>query len=257
MLFIYIFIFVVGSVFGSFFNVCLHRIPQKKSIIFPGSHCPNCGIKINPLNNIPIFSYIFLKGKCRNCKTKIHPHYLLVEILTPLLFIILFYRFGNVFSLIYLKYLLLFSIGLMIIFIDIFHKIIPDVLSLPLILTGIIFSLFPQTDISLSSSLIGAGSGFFLFVLIAMIFKYITKRDSLGGGDIKLIAALGTFTGLYGIIFIIFISSVLSLVTLIIIKHDLKKEFPFGPFLIFGSFLYIILGDYLISVYLGWFGLRL
>jgi len=257
MLLLYIFIFIVGSVFGSFFNVCIHRIPQKKSIVFPGSYCPNCGIKISPFNNIPIFSYIFLQGKCQNCKTKIHPHYLLLEILTPLLFISLFYRFGNIFSLTYLKYLILFSVGLMIFFIDIFHKIIPDVLSLPLILAGIIFSLFPGNDISLHSSLIGTGFGFFLFVFIAMIFKFITKRDSLGGGDIKLIAALGSFSGFYGIIFIIFISSVIALVSLLIIRHDLKKEFPFGPFLIFASFLYIILGDYLISLYLGWFGLRL
>ncbi len=257
MLLFYFFIFLLGAAFGSFLNVCIYRIPQKKSIIYPASSCPYCGKKIKHLNNIPIFSYIFLKGKCQNCQTKIHPHYFLVEILTPLIFITLFYRFGNAFSIIYLKYLILFSIGSIIFFIDFFHKIIPDVLSLPLILIGIIFSLFPGSDVPFRSALIGAGFGFLLFFLLAVIFKFFLKKDALGGGDIKLIAALGSFMGLNGVIFTIFISSVISLFFLLIIRHDLKKEFSFGPFLIFGSFLHVLLGDYLISLYLSWFGLGL
>lgn len=254
-IFYLIFIILFGAALGSFFNVCIYRIPNKKSIIFPSSFCPVCKNKIKPVHNIPIISFLVLRGKCAECSTKIHWHYFLVELLTPLLFVVLFFRFGSFTSLIFWKYCIFFSVGLIIIFIDLFHKLIPDVLSLPLLIVGLLFSIFRKNDIAFLNSLIGANVGFIIFLAIAYLFKLILKKDSLGGGDIKLIAAIGSMTGFYGIIFTIFISSAIALITMILIRHDHKNEFPFGPFLMIGAFIYVIFGNTLITSYLSLFGL--
>lgn len=247
------FVFFVASLFGSFFNVCIYRIPQKKSIAFPPSHCPNCKAKIKPWHNIPIFSYLFLGGKCHNCKAPIHWHYLLTEILTPTIILIIFIRFGHNFSFEFWKYSFFFAIGIIIFFIDYFHKIIPNILSLPLILIGIILSIFPNSDISFRMSLIGAISGFSVFFLIAIYYEKILKRNGMGWGDIKYITAIGAFLGPFGTAFTIFSSSVIALILLVLINHDRKKEFPFGPFLVIGSFIFVIIGNSLLKWYLGLF----
>ncbi|MCD4819386.1 MAG: prepilin peptidase [Candidatus Cloacimonetes bacterium] len=246
----YILLAVFGAVLGSFFNVCIFRIPRKESIANIPSHCPKCNHKITPIQNIPIFSYIFLKGRCKQCKARIPIRYLIVEVLAILLFVFIFRFYNNSLNIVYAKYLTLFSFGLIIFFIDIEHKIIPDSLSFPLILLGVGFSLFKSVDVHFMQSLIGTGSGFFLFLLIAYFCSKSLKKDCLGGGDIKLIAALGSFLGLYGILISIFFASVLAICTLIVIRHDLKKEFPFGPFLILGTLMYTFLGETLIRLYL-------
>ncbi len=240
-------IFIIGLVFGSFFNVCISRIPRKESIIFPTSHCPNCNAKIKPFDNIPLLSYLFLKGKCRNCGQKIHWHYPFVEFFTSLFFLLLFYKFG--FSILFLKYLIFISFALIILFIDLFHKIIPDKLSLPLLIVGLLFSFLPASDIGLKAALIGAGFGFFLFLVTAVAFEKITKKESLGGGDIKLIAAIGAFLGFFGIVFTIILGSILAMLFLLISKHDRQKEFPFGPYLLLASLLYIFTADPMLQLY--------
>ncbi|MCD4797298.1 MAG: prepilin peptidase [Candidatus Cloacimonetes bacterium] len=247
----YIFLIITGASFGSFFNVCIYRIPRKESIVFPASHCPKCGVKIKPWNNIPIISFIVLGRKCKSCGNAIHWHYLLVEILTPIIFILIFIRFG--FSFLFVKYIIFFSFGIIIFFIDLFKKIVPDVLSLPLIIIGIVFSLFPSNDITLLYSISGALLGFIIFLFTAYVFRIILKKDSLGGGDIKLITAIGSFTGIIGMVFTIFCSSAAALIILIILKHDREKEFPFGPFLILGTFFYVVAGNYLLNLYLNLF----
>ncbi|MCF7793789.1 MAG: prepilin peptidase [Candidatus Cloacimonetes bacterium] len=245
-----IFIFLLGMAFGSFFNVCIYRIPARLSLL-PKSHCPNCDALIKPQQNIPIFSYIFLKGKCRNCGSKIHWHYFIVELITPILFLLLFLKFG--FSLLLLKYLIFISAGIIIFFIDAFHRIIPDIISLPLIAIGLAFSVFPGSDQSLLTSLLSALFGFLIFLVTGYVFDLITKRESLGGGDIKLIAAIGAFLGIFGLIFTIFVASFSALILLIIIKHDRSNVFPFGPFLIFGATSYIFAGNIIFQTYLNLF----
>lgn len=251
----YIIIFIFGAVFGSFFNVCISRIPRKVSVVFPDSSCPSCKAKIKPYHNIPIISYILLKGKCAYCGAKINIHYFLVELLTPILLIILFISQDAQFSIVFFKYAIFISFGLIIFFIDLYHYIIPDKLTLPLIVIGLIFSFLPNTDISWMSAGIGALSGFFLFLFTAIVFQKVTGKDSLGGGDIKLIAAIGAFLGVWGTLFTVLFSSLIALVILIILKHDRKKHFPFGPFLIVGSLIYILAGDTLIQLYLGLYNL--
>ncbi|MDD3234931.1 MAG: prepilin peptidase, partial [Candidatus Cloacimonetes bacterium] len=126
-----------GASLGSFFNVLIHRIPNKESIVFPASHCAACNKHIPFYQNIPIISYLLLKGKCSNCKTSIHWHHLLVEVVTPILFVGIFLRYGF-HDVLFYKYLLLFSFLIPIFFIDAFHNIIPHVLSIPLIVIGLL-----------------------------------------------------------------------------------------------------------------------
>jgi leader peptidase (prepilin peptidase) / N-methyltransferase len=246
----YLIIFIFGAVFGSFFNVCISRIPNKKSVVFPDSSCPICQTKIKPYHNIPIISYVLLKGKCAYCGAKINLHYFLVELLTPILLIILFAGQDAQISLVFFKYAIFISFGLIIFFIDLYHYIIPDKLSLSLIAIGLIFSFIPNTDVGWMSAGIGALSGFMLFLFTAFFFQKVTGKEGLGGGDIKLIAAIGAFLGVWGTLFTVIFSSLIALVILLIIKHDRKESFPFGPFLIAGAFIYILAGETLIGLYL-------
>ena len=149
----------------------------------------------------------------------------------------------------FFKYLIFFSFGLIISFIDMDMKIIPDILSLPLIGLGLIFSLL-HTDISFAESISGAFLAFSVFVVIAVICQKILKKDCLGGGDIKLIGAIGSFLGIFGALMSIFFGSVIALLFLFIFQNKMKKEFPFGQFLILGSFIYLFFGNTLIEMYL-------
>ena len=246
-------IIIIGSSLGSFFNVCIYRIPEKKSIVFPSSFCPNCSKPIPIRYNIPLIGYFLTLGKCQNCKAKIHWHYPMVEFLTVLLFLLLYFRLGSYFSFLYFKYAVLIGFFIIIFFIDTFHKIIPDVLSLPLIPLGILASLHPGNDVSLISAFIGSAAAFLLFYLIAYSYWKITGKMGVGGGDIKLVAGVGAFVGISGILFSILASSIIAIVVLLIIRHNLKKEFPFGPFMIIGTMIYIFLGYLIINWYLGLF----
>jgi len=253
MVMIYLFISLFGLALGSFLNVCISRIPQNKSVVLPASYCPACHTNIKKRDNIPILSYLFLKGKCRNCRTKIPMHHLIVEIVTPLLFIALFWRQGSKPDIIFFKYVIFISFGLILFFIDLHKRLLPDKLTLPLIITGLLFALLPGSDITAVSAISASFSGFVLFLLLAYVFQLLTGKDALGGGDIKLIAAIGMFVGIYGVFFVIIMSSVIALLTLLLLKHDLKKEFPFGPFLIAATFIHILFGELLIRNYLDFY----
>jgi len=248
----YFFIILLGAAFGSFFNVCIYRIPAKKSLI-PDSHCPGCNTKIRGYHNIPILSFIMLKAKCPNCGSKIHWHYFLVELITPILFVLVFMLAKQQFSVIFAKYIIFISFGIIIFAIDAFHKIIPNVLSYTLIIIGIIFSLIPGTDIGLKSSLLGGAAGFVIFLIIGAAVSAAVKKDALGGGDIKLIAAIGTFIGIIGNVVVIFLSSFIALFTILLTRKDLKEEFPYGPFLIIGAVFYILFGDLMLNLYRDFF----
>jgi leader peptidase (prepilin peptidase)/N-methyltransferase len=233
-----------GAAIGSFLNVCIFRIPEGKSIIFPSSHCPQCGHPIRFYDNIPIVSYLILKGRCRDCYQKISFRYPLVEFLTAFMAVILLWKFG-----ISLKYLFsfLFVCALIVItFVDFDHQIIPDIITLPGIpisfLVAILFMDIPLSEASLGL-LIGGGS----LYLIAFTYELITKREGMGGGDIKLLAMLGAFWGWKSLLFILLTSSFLGAlvgISLMIIKgKDMKYAVPFGPFLSLAGVAYIFFGD--------------
>ena len=243
--------FIFGATVGSFLNVCICRLPRDESVVSPPSHCANCNYRIRWYDNIPLVSYFLLGGKCRVCKTKISLQYPLVEILNGLLTLALFLRFGPTLS---FGVLFLFCSALLVItFIDIEHQIIPDEISLSGILIGFICSFFMKEHGWLNS-LIGIflGGGSLLFV--ACVYQWITGKEGMGGGDIKLLAMMGAFLGWKSIPFIIFASSLvgslLGVSLMLIRKKDSKLAIPFGPYLAFGALLYIFFGHRLIDWYL-------
>ncbi len=175
----YIFAFIFGAVVGSFLNVCICRLPKNESIVFPPSHCPNCDYRIPWYDNIPIISYLILAGKCRSCKSRISFQYPLVELINALLTLFLFIRFGP--SLAFIVLFPFCSSMVVITFIDLEHQIIPDVISLPGIIVGFIFSFFiPQ--LGWLNSLIGIAVGGGSLWLVATGYELITKKEGMGGG---------------------------------------------------------------------------
>ena len=252
----YIFAFIFGAVVGSFLNVCICRLPKSESVVFPPSHCPTCDYRIPWYDNVPIISYLILRGKCRSCKARISIQYPLVELVTALLTLFLFMRFGPTF--VFLVLFLFCSAMVVVTFIDLEHQIIPDVISLPGIVAGFIFSFFiPQ--IGWLNSLIGIVVGGGSLWLVASGYELLTKKEGMGGGDIKLLAMMGAFFGWKAIPFIIFVSSlvgsVIGVTVMLIRKKDAKLAIPFGPFLALGAILYIFFGSQLIHLYLSLSGI--
>jgi leader peptidase (prepilin peptidase) / N-methyltransferase len=240
-----VFAFLFGLALGSFLNVCIYRIPLKKSIVRPPSSCPNCGTGIRFYDNIPVMSYVLLLGRCRHCRTPISLRYPLVELITGLLSVAIFIRFGLSPNYIFL---LLFTAALIAIaFIDLQHKIIPDVISLPGILVGMAFSFFPSAGISPLDALIGVvGGGGFLF-LVGTAFQKMTGREGMGGGDVKFLAMIGAWMGWKALPYIILISSlsgaVIGGVSLAISRQGVRSRIPFGPFLALGALVFLFFGD--------------
>jgi leader peptidase (prepilin peptidase)/N-methyltransferase len=237
---------------GSFLNVCIYRIPLKKSILFPSSFCPNCGAKIRAWDNIPLLSFILLKGKCRKCKNKISVQYPLVEFITSALVVIIYLQFGWGWEFVAKSILCLLLIA--IFFIDLKHRIIPDVITLPGIALGLFFSFFVKSP-SVLNSFVGILVGGVLFYLSAVLGELLFKKESMGGGDIKLAIMLGAFLGWQKILLVFLLSAVLGTIvgtTALFFSKDVKETrmIPFGPFLALGSVLAIFLGDMLISAYI-------
>ena len=246
------FALVFGMVVGSFLNVCICRMPRDESIVSPPSHCPVCSYQIRWYDNIPLLSYLFLRGKCRGCGTHISLQYPLVELLNGLLTLLLFLRFGP--TLAFATLFLLCSALVVITFIDIEHQIIPDEISLPGIVVGFILSFFIPGYTWLNSLLgilLGGGS----LLLVAYGYQWLTGKDGMGGGDIKLLAMMGAFLGWKSVLFIIFASSLIGSIVgvsiMLVQKKDSKQAIPFGPYLAFGAVLYIFYGKPLIRWYLG------
>lgn len=251
MLYGYILSGILGAIIGSFLNVCIYRLPKKESIIFPGSQCPFCCKPIRLYDNIPIISYLILKGKCRFCRKAISLKYPLVETLNAVFYLLLFYKFG--WSWDTLAYGLFISVLLIISFIDLEHRIIPDELSLPGIVVGFAASFLIKQLTPLSSLLGILLGGGFLF-LVAAGYEKLMHKEGMGGGDIKLIAMIGAFVGWQGIPFIILASSLLGaiigIVFMVVEKKDTQYAIPFGPFLSLAAVLYLYIGPELMRWYL-------
>ena len=236
--------FVFGAAIGSFLNVCIWRIPEGKSIVFPASHCPKCGKSIRPCDNIPVLSWLILRGRCRDCGEPISPRYPLVEILTALLSLVLFWKYGL--SLQYLAAFLFAAALVVITFIDFDHQIIPDVISLPGIPVFFLLAVFVM-GIGFLDALIGLIIGGGFLYLVAVGYELIAKREGMGGGDIKLLAMIGAFLGWKSLFFVVFMSSILGAlvgIVLIMIKgKDMKYAVPFGPFLSIAAVMYLFVGS--------------
>ena len=245
-------VFILGLIVGSFSNVCIYRIPKNESIIFPASHCPKCRSKIKPVDNIPLLSFILLKGRCRNCKSKISIQYPIVELLTGLTYLIIYLIYGlNIQTLVYI---ILSSALVIIAFIDLNEQIVPDIISLPGIVIGFILSFFVPY-ISFINSALGVLVGGGIILIIGLAGSVIFKKEAMGGGDVKLAAMIGAFLGWRYIIISLFLGFFLgALAGIILILSKIKSRedtVPFGPFIVLGSFITLFWGEKIISWYLG------
>jgi leader peptidase (prepilin peptidase)/N-methyltransferase len=233
--------FLFGAVVGSFLNVVILRLPTEgESIVFPPSRCPVCKTAIKWYDNIPIISFLFLQGKCRSCKTRISFQYPLVELCMALLSLALYTNSGLSFELFF--YFLFLGALLAIIFIDIAHQIIPDKITLPGIVIGFAGS-FVTTDVTWQQSGLGILLGGGILFAIAEGYYLLTKRDGMGGGDIKLLAMIGAFLGWQSLLFVVFASSLSG--SLVGIAAMLKQgkggqtRIPFGPFLALSAMFFL------------------
>jgi leader peptidase (prepilin peptidase)/N-methyltransferase len=238
--------FILGCVIGSFANVCIHRLPWQHSLMLPPSHCPNCQQGLRPWHNVPIVSYVLLKGRCAYCHTAISWRYPFVEFLCGLLYIVLYAHFG--FSIPGMIFTLLATSLLIVSFIDLAYRIIPDVITLPGIIAGLLASTL-ATPIGLGSALLGAVIGGGLCLLIAIV-----SRGGMGGGGIKLTAMSGACLGGQGVLVTIFLAAlsgaVSGLFLLLIKKKGRKDALPFGPFLALGALLSLLWGHEIVHLYL-------
>ena len=238
------FVFIFGAVVGSFLNVCIFRLPAKTSIIKPLSQCPHCHHPIRFYDNIPIISFIVLRGKCRDCDGKISWRYPLVELITAVLSLMLFLQFGL--TLRFLIFFIFTAVLIVITFIDLDHQIIPDVLTLPGIPIFFLLAIF-VVKIPWLEALIGLLIGGGVLFAIAFVYELLTKREGMGGGDIKLLAMIGGFLGWKSLIFVLLVSSftgaIVGITAMIIKKQDMKYAVPFGPFLSAAAVAYLFWGD--------------
>ncbi len=247
-------VFVFGSVIGSFLNVCIYRIPAGESIVSPPSRCPACGGQLRWYHNIPVISFLLLRGRCAFCQQPVAWRYPLVETLTGGLFVLVFRHFGFTPA---MAVFFAFTAALVVItFIDLDHQIIPDVISLPGIVIGFGCSFFLPW-LSWFDSLLGIVIGGGSLLAVAVAYEFFTKKEGMGGGDIKLLAMIGAFLGWKAVLPIIFISSLVGTIVgvpLMLLKGaDGRLAIPFGPFLAFASVFYLFWGPALVHWYLGFF----
>ena len=244
-------IFFIGAAVGSFLNVCIYRLPQELSVVAPRSFCPACKSPIRAYDNIPIISFLLLGGKCRNCQAPISWRYPLIEALTGFIALALFMKTGLTLS--YFCYFIFAAALVVITFIDLDHRIIPDVISLPGIVIGFLLSLTGVT-LRIPDSLIGIVVGGGSLYVVAVVYEKVTKREGMGGGDVKLLAMIGAWLGWKAVLFTLFFASLTGSIIggaiMMARKEDSKLAIPFGPFLAFSALAYIFIGPQLIQWYL-------
>jgi leader peptidase (prepilin peptidase) / N-methyltransferase len=245
-------VFVFGLCIGSFMNVCIHRIPIQQSIIHPGSRCPICGTPIHPTDNVPLIGYLRLKGKCRSCGAKISLRYPTVELITGLLAVAVFIKFGiSAQWAVYFTFAAaLFTLSL----IDLDHYILPNVITLPGIPLCFIGSFFLPA-VTVKDAIIGILAGGGSLWMVGFVYQKIAGKEGMGGGDVKLLAMIGALLGWKGVLFTIFFGSALGTLVGIAVMLPkggmMKRKIPFGPFLSLGAVGYIFFGPQIISWYLG------
>jgi leader peptidase (prepilin peptidase) / N-methyltransferase len=252
-------VFTFGAIVGSFLNVCISRIPNGESIINPPSHCPKCRSPIPFFHNIPLVSYLLLRGRCCSCGERISFRYFTVELLMASLAVLLLYQFGL--GLAFVLAFVFVAALIVISFIDLDVRIVPDVVSLPGIVIGLLFSLVGHYLIrdplnvvpSPVGALMGALAGGGFLLAVAWIYEKFTGVEGMGGGDIKLLAMIGAFLGWPSIPLTLFFSSlggsVIGLSIMLAKGVDRRYALPFAPFLCLGALVYLFFGREIIDLY--------
>lgn len=236
-------IFMLGLCLGSFMNVVIYRLPRDLSIILPASHCPKCKHKLKWLHNIPLFSYVYLKAKCAFCHKKISWKYPFVEVLTGTVMAFLYLHFG--FDRLFLEVSLFSLILIALVFIDFEHQLLPDELTLGLMWLGLLVSVFPGFTTP-EEAILGASIGYFSLWLIAKMYEFVAKREGMGYGDFKLLAALGAWAGWQALPWIVLMAALLGTIVAVVLltlkKATAKTAIAFGPYLAVAGWVVLLWG---------------
>ena len=247
---------LVGALIGSFLNVCIHRLPRRESIVWPASHCPVCMKAIAWYDNVPLMSYAWLRGKCRLCRTAISARYPVVEAVNAAGYVALFWYFGLTPKT--FVYAALYSALIVVTGTDLTHRIIPDAVTLPGIVIGLLSAAL-VLPIGLISSLEGMVVGGGILWSLAWLSPFLFGKEGMGGGDIKLMAMVGAFLGWKPVLLAIMVASLIGSVIgggLIAAGVMRRHEYlPFGPFLAVGSMIALFFHDPLLNWYWSWFDL--
>ncbi len=243
-----------GMAWGSFLNVVIYRLPHGLSLALPPSHCPQCETRIKLYHNIPVLSWVLLRGKCRYCGAKIPATYLLVEVLTPLAFLALYLNFG-----LSLHFFIscLFSSGLIALtFIDLYHQILPDKITLPGLVLGLIYAFF-RDDLTLRQALVGAVVGAGILLLVYGTYYLLRRKEGLGMGDVTLMLMVGAYLGWRGAVLTLilgsFLGALVGVYIIVVRRKDMQFALPFGTFLAPAAFVGLVWGERIITWYLGMF----
>ncbi len=249
-------IVLYGLAWGSFLNVVIFRVPREMSLVHPPSTCPNCGKGIKPYDNIPILSYLVLRGKCRHCGFGIPISYFLVEVLTPAVFLVLYFHHGRTVGIPFIASCLFASAMISLGFIDYYHQILPDEITLPGLVLGLGYGLVRQ-DMGFRQVLIGAvvGSGFLLFVYGA--YFLVRRKEGLGMGDVTMMLVIGAFLGwlptVLTLILASFAGALVGVFFILFRKKDAQFALPFGTFLAPAAVTALLWGEPLLEAYLSLF----
>ncbi|MDD5051419.1 MAG: prepilin peptidase [Sulfuricurvum sp.] len=246
-----LFVFILGSVIGSFLNVLIVRTPRDESVSFPASHCMSCNTPLRPWHNIPIFSWIFLRGKCSFCEAKISIQYPIVEILSALIFLFTAMKLGI--NLPAFGIALTFDLLLALSVIDYYYKMVPDSINLSALSIAIIsVSSFSQLGYNFSNALLFAGG----FTLLRFYLSYIIKKEAMGEADIMIAATMGALLGTKLALVAIFAGAVLALPALLLTQGESEdsKQLPFIPFLAMGCWIVLMFDTYVTAYLAGLYG---
>ena len=245
-----IIIAVFGLIWGSFLNVVIYRLPRGQSLVRPPSTCPRCGRRIRPYDNVPVISYLLLRGRCRDCAAGISPIYPMVEVLTALCFLILYGRFS--WSLHFLTACVFTGCLIALGFIDYFHQILPDEITLPGLALALVYSAF-RADLGVRQALIGAVSGAGFLLVVYGVYYLLRKKEGLGMGDVTMMLFVGAYLGWRGSFFTLVLASfagaLVGVFLILFRKRDMQYALPFGTFLAPAAFIALVWGDAIVRAY--------
>jgi len=248
------YLFLLGTIFGSFLNVVIYRLPKGMSLIKPASQCSHCNTPIKWYENIPVFSYVFLKGKCANCKKKISLLYPTVEILNGILFVIIAVQTSGLFQ--FITFAIITMLFLCLIFIDFKNYILPDVLLVLIFLTGLIYFSYIESFGIIPRFFYAFITGI-TFFLLRFVTSKIYKKETFGLGDIKLGALIGFFVGsmksFIAIFFGFIIAAIIFLMLIALKKVKRDTYMPFGPYIVFGMVVFLFYGEEIMHWYIHFF----
>jgi leader peptidase (prepilin peptidase)/N-methyltransferase len=248
-----LFVILAGLIFGSFFNVVIYRLPRGLNLSRPPSTCPGCGVRIKPYDNIPVLSYLLLRGKCRRCGRRISPVYPAVEVLTALAFTLVFLQTGRTVNLEFVAGALFTSALIVLGFIDAAHQVLPDVVTLPGFVLALGYSFF-RTDLTFAGALIGAAVGAGFLLLVYGVYWLVRRKEGLGLGDVVMMLMVGAFLGWERTLFVLILASLGgALFGLYLIARkgkDAQFALPFGTFIAPAAFVALLWGRQVVGWYI-------